>query len=244
MRRKTLLHVLAALALCACACCACAPQGTLSLPPRFTQEGEKIAVFSEGASALFEKRRGGNGGVFDCTFSEGNVVFGGDAMQLFLTQEGGYAGAEYRSRQTYSYGFYSVSMKAARCGGVISSFFTYTGSPWDEIDVEFLGKDTSKVQFNYYTRGKGGHEFLYELGFDGAEDFHEYAFLWLKDSITFYVDGVAVHRAEEDIPTTPAKIMMNIWKTKGLADWSGDFEGSKLPVCASYRWIGFSPAEG
>ena len=29
---------------------------------------------------------------------------------------------------------------------------------WDEIDIEFLGKDTPKVQFNYYTNGQGNHE--------------------------------------------------------------------------------------
>lgn len=60
--------------------------------------------------------------------------------------------------------------------GVVSSFFTYTGpsdnNPWDEIDIEFLGKDTTKVQFNYYTNGVGGHEFLYDLGFDASESYH------------------------------------------------------------------------
>ena len=29
------------------------------------------------------------------------------------------------------------------------------GKPWDEIDIEFLGKDTTKVQFNYFTHGRG-----------------------------------------------------------------------------------------
>lgn len=40
----------------------------------------------------------------------------------------------------------------------------------DEIDVEVLGKDTTKVQFNYYTNGTGNHEYLYDLGFDASED--------------------------------------------------------------------------
>ncbi len=163
-------------------------------------------------------------------------------MQLFLTEaQNGFGGAEYRSSAFYSYGFYSVSMKAANCPGVISSFFTYTGNPWDEIDIEFLGKNTEEIQFNYYTRGSGGHEFVYALGFDGAAEFHEYAFLWLPESITWYVDGKAVHTARENIPSASAQIMMNVWNCRGNDGWSGKFEEELLPVCASYEWIGYSP---
>ena len=49
----------------------------------------------------------------------------------------------------------------------------YTGpsddDPWDEIDFEFLGYDTTKVQLNYYTDGVGGHEYMLDLGFDAYE---------------------------------------------------------------------------
>ncbi len=248
---KRIAIVMAALAFCAGALSACRPAGeggTLPseiAPPRRTEEGEKIAVFSAGESPLFEKRRGRNGPPFDCVFLQDNISFGGESMTLSLTrEESGYGGAEYRSRGCYSYGFYSVSMKAARASGVISSFFTYTGTPWDEIDIEFLGKDTTQIQFNYYTGGEGGHEFLYSLGFDGADEFHEYAFDWQPESIIWYVDGVAVHRATENIPSARTQIMVNVWNAKGVDGWSGAFEGTELPVCASYRWIGYAPAEG
>ena len=204
---------------------------------RLTAEEEKIAVFTAGASPLFSKRSGRNGDPFNCTFLPDNVRFGAGEMQLFLTEtQNGYGGSEYRSNAYYSYGFYSVSMKAANCPGVISSFFTYTGRPWDEIDIEFLGKNTREIQFNYYTKGQGGHEFVYSLGFDGAADFHEYAFLWLPTSITWYVDGKAVHTAE-----APTQIMMNVWNCKGNDAWSGTFDEKLLPACASYQWIGYSP---
>ena len=102
-------------------------------------------------------------------------------------------------------------MKAANCSGVISSFFTYTNQPvWDEIDIEFLGKDMTRVQFNYYTNGVGGHEFYFDLGFDASEDFHEYAFDWQRDSITWYIDGKAVYRATR----------CKLWLTYGTASGS------------------------
>lgn len=165
-------------------------------------------------------------------------------MSMSVAKEGGgYTGAEYRSHATFSYGFYSVCMKAADCSGVISSFFTYTNRPvWDEIDIEFLGKDTTHVQFNYYTKGVGDHEFLLDLGFDGAEDFHEYAFDWQKDSITWYVDGKAVYRATENLPSNPMQIMMNVWNCQGADAWSGPFDQTRLPATAQYKWIGYAPS--
>ena len=145
----------------------------------------------------------------------------------------------------YSYGFYSVKMKPVKKSGVISSFFIYTGHPWDEIDIEFLGKDTTKVQFNYFTNGVGGHEYVYDLGFDASEEYHEYAFEWREDSITWYVDGKAVYRATEDIPSHAGYLMMNLWNVSDdMAYWPGKFDGKDLPLEAHYEWIGISSALG
>lgn len=133
-------------------------------------------------------------------------------------------------------------MKPIKNDGVVSSFFTYTGpsdnNPWDEIDIEFLGKDTTKVQFNYYTDGKGGHEHLYDLGFDASEEFHTYGFMWQTDSIVWYVDGEAVYSATENIPQTPSKIMLNAWPGTGVDGWLNAFDGT-VPLYASYHFIDF-----
>lgn len=213
------------------------------IPDRFTSDGEKIALFSgESPSAFFAADGYSNGGVFNCTWRSANAKIGGGILNLSVSaEENGYAGAEYRTKEFSPYGFYSVCMKAADCSGVISSFFAYTNTPvWDEIDIEFLGKDTTHIQFNYYTNGIGGHEYYFDLGFDGAADFHEYAYDWQPDSITWYVDGKAVYRATEDIPSHPMQIMMNVWNCKGADGWSGVFDVNSLPATAQYKWIGFS----
>lgn len=213
---------------------------------RLTTEESKIAVFAQGAPNGFWARNDrGNGHPFNCSFQRSNAVIDNGMLTMSLTKTGnGYAGAEYRTQAKYSYGFYSVRMKAAKCPGVISSFFTYTGWPWDEIDIEFLGDDTTRVQFNYYTSGVGGHEYIYHLGFDASEEFHEYAFDWQEDSITWYVDGRPVYRAIKDIPSASGQIMMNIWNVADSnADWAGRFDESMLPVNAQYEWIGYQGAE-
>lgn len=212
---------------------------------RLTIEENKIAIFDSGAVDGFWARNDrGNGPPFNCSFSNNNAVIDGGLLTISLTEaDGRYVGAEYRSMAKFSYGFFSVRMKAAKGDGIISSFFTYTGRPWDEIDIEFLGNDTTIVQFNYYTRGVGNHEYLYDLGFDASEDFHEYAFDWQPDSITWYVDGRAVYRATKDIPTTAGQLMVNIWNVADSnADWAGRFDPSNLPARAEYQWFGYSPS--
>lgn len=204
-----------------------------------------LADFRKGNSSQYFIASDGwsNGSCFDCYWTKNNTSFENGVLNLKIDkgiQGYNYTGAEYRTNDFYSYGYYETSMKAIKNDGVVSSFFTYTGpsdnNPWDEIDVEVLGKDTTKVQFNYYTNGVGNHEYMYDLGFDASEGFHTYGFDWQPDSITWYVDGKAVYKATSNIPSTPGKIMMNAWPGTGVDDWLKPFDG-KTPLTASYEWV-------
>ena len=102
-------------------------------------------------STYWEKADWANGSPFGCGWNPNNVIFDGSCMVLKLdnTPSHGYAysGAEYRTRNTYSYGSFSVDMMAVYGNGVNTSFFTYTGTPvWDEIDFEVLCKNTWQIQ--------------------------------------------------------------------------------------------------
>lgn len=193
-----------------------------------------------------------NGSMFNCTWRRENCVFE-DTMKLIIDKDAAakanepiYSGGEFRSRDFYGYGYYETEMKPIKNDGVVSSFFTYTGptdsNPWDEIDIEFLGKDTTKVQFNYFTDSKGNHEYLCDLGFDASEGFHKYGFKWEADKITWYVDGEAVYTADKDIPSTPGKIMMNAWPGTGVDSWLKAYDGNG-PLTAEYRSVKFEAAE-
>jgi len=190
-----------------------------------------------------------NGGMFNCTWRADNVWFDG-YLNLKIDRDyatGGYSGGEYRTNDTFGYGMYDVSMKPIKNDGVVTSFFTYTGpsdgTVWDEIDIEFLGKDTTKVQFNYYTKGVGNHEYVYNLGFDASQSFHQYGFLWQPGKITWYVDGKAVYSATENIPTTPGKIMLNAWPGTGVDEWLKPYNG-RTPLVAQYDWINWKKVDG
>ncbi len=189
-----------------------------------------------------------NGNMFrNCTWRAQNANFYDGKLRLSITNDPygntPYAGGEYRSKEFFGYGMYDVRMKPIKNDGVVTSFFTYTGptdgNSWDEIDIEFLGKDTTKVQFNYFTNGVGNHEYIYDLGFDASEDFHTYGFLWEKECITWCVDGKAVYTATVNIPATPGKIMMNVWPGTGVDEWLGVFN-KRVPLTAEYEWASYT----
>ena len=207
-----------------------------------------VADFSKGETPLFFASDGWtNGSCFDCGWYKQNTSLDGGVLSLTIDKDHSgkynYSGAEYRTSDTYGYGYYETSMQAIKNNGVVSSFFTYTGpsenNPWDEIDVEVLGKDTTKVQFNYYTDSKGNHEFMYDLGFDASEGFHTYGFDWQPDHITWYVDGKAVHTVTENIPSTKGRIMMNTWPGTGVDEWLNHYDG-KTPLTARYQWVTYN----
>jgi len=181
----------------------------------------------------------GNGGMFLSNWQADHAVVAAGNLNLQLDANG-LVGGEYASTATTGYGLYAARLQAASGAGIITSLFTYNGTPHDEIDIEILGKDTTKVQFNYFVNGVGGHEAVIDLGFDAATGFHDYAFDWQADSIRWYVDGVLKHEVTAVIngtlPGTPGKLMANLWAAQGVDGWSGTFV-SGTAHAASYDWI-------
>ena len=165
-----------------------------------------------------------------------------------------YTAGESRTHKLYGFGDFEVRMKPSNEVGTVSTFFTYTdewnivngeANTHDEIDIEFLGKDTTKVQFNYFVNGVGNHEYMYDLGFDASQAFHNYGFRWSADSITWLVDGKVAYQvtksADNPLPTQAGRILSSYWPSS-LEGWSGAFSGSTTKTC-DYEWFKAS-AEG
>lgn len=226
----------------------------------FTAEGENEEIYaSDGWS---------NMGSFNCEWDTGRVAFEDGYAKLTIAENpdgseadcNEYFGGEMRTRGYYGYGDYEVSMKPAKKVGTASTFFVCTGdydyqpgsstpNPWDEVDIEFLGQDTTKVQFNYFVNGVGTgvHEYVYDLGFDASEDFHTYGFRWAEDHITWFVDGEPVYRvdasADNPMPSTAGRMLMNYWcgNSKGYG-WMGQYSDPD-DEGAEYQWIKTSAAK-
>ena len=155
-----------------------------------------------------------NGSPFRNVWTKDNVTLEDGKLKMALTgNRDSSFGSEVKTWDNKHYGYYETSMKPLKCQGTVSSFFTYTGpeenTQHDEIDIEFLGKDTTKVQFNYYKNHVGGHEKLYDLGFDASASFHRYGFLWTDTYIAWYVDGKIVHKVDDTVHT-PGRLFANV----------------------------------
>ncbi len=209
-------------------------------------QGEIETKFQEDFISLnediWQKADWYNGAPFGCVFQQQQVSSQNGFLQIVLSQGSSqppYDCGSLASRAKFGYGKFYVRMKPVKSSGTVSSFFIYTGpvegTIHDEIDIEFLGKNTQEVQFNYYSNGQGGHEKKVALGFDASADFHDYAIEWRNGSIQWYVDGVLKHEVSSaDVPKTPGKIMINLWNSTGVDSWTGPFENSGLPLTAWY----------
>ncbi len=258
---KLLSGVLAAVAALLLASCAGESVPVVEAGMDGTAEGSSRAVQTWSLwdsldyfnSGTFNKANWSNGGMFNCGFVPENVNFNNGKMTITLNNKAShgnpYSSGEYRTNNTFSYGTFETNMIAAKGDGLVTSFFLYTGNPWDEIDVEILGKDTRKVQFNYYVDGVANNEKVIDLGFDASQGYHKYAIEYGNGYINWYVDGKWRYGVNNQgmnapygkkMPSHPMQIMVNLWPGQGVDSWLNRFywSGNKY---ASYDYIKYTP---
>lgn len=185
-----------------------------------------------------------NGGVFNCDWDSSHATTGAGVLTLKLDNSPrAYTCGEIRSKSKFSAGRFDVRMRAAAAPGIVSSFFLYSSAPHDEIDIEFLGKDPTKMQVNYFKNGVGNHEVIIDLGFDASAADHTYGIEWRETFIKWYVDGRLVHTVtgnSSTLPTEPGHLYMNIWNGIGVDAWLGTFSYS-VPLSARYDQVKIGP---
>ena len=188
----------------------------------------------------------GNGGMFLSRWDKENVKLNNGIGELSLYDKDNINyGSELRSLEGFQYGYFGGRVKTFKKSGTVQSIFTYNGGRYahDEIDIEFLGKNTTKVQFNYYHNGVGGHEYLYDLGFDSSEEYHDYGFKWEKDRITWFVDFVAVYQVRAKLPQW-GYFYINVWAgTSKVKNWLGEYVSDNDVHTACYDYLSYAPLE-
>lgn len=173
-----------------------------------------------------------------------------DGLAIMIERQSGadyaYTSGEMQSRALYGHGYYEVTLQAARGSGLISGFFTYTGPPfgrpWNEIDVEILGKNTQEAVLTYHFQGDSRSETI-PLAFDAATGLHHYAFDWQPGHIRWYIEGELVFEetgSELPLPDEPQKIMAHLWGTERLSDWAGPFDRAAIPAVMRVGCVAYS----
>ena len=159
-----------------------------------------------------------------------------------------FSGAEVRTDAPFRYGRFETRMRGASGSGVVSSFFLFRYGPWQEIDVEVLGRRTSGVHFNLFYNGgpegapnNAGREVrpmpvTLSLPVPADSAFHVFAIEWGPDRVRWFVDGEPAYEMAEGVPGLPAQLMMNVW-TSTDEGWAGRVDRSALPARAEYDWV-------
>ena len=155
-----------------------------------------------------------------------------------------YRGAELRTVEPLLYGKFEVRYKPAQGEGLVSSFFTYNvdhpNTPWNEIDIELLGRFPNVVDMNVITNTS--HLRTHFTTIDTHIDFHEYGFEWTPEYVAWFINGEEVYRQTDDHIADlvyPSKLMMNIWNPI-YDDWVGIWDDRILPRFAYYDWVRYS----
>ncbi|MBR4559868.1 MAG: family 16 glycosylhydrolase [Fibrobacter sp.] len=178
-----------------------------------------------------------------------------------------YYGAELSGVEPFKYGRYEACMKMVSIPGSVSSMFLYYDNswmngdePWNEIDIEVLGKGGTMWQSNIITREgdpsikkntSSESKPLHEFGFDATEGFHLFAMTWTPEYVSWEIDGVEIRRDELGLVrsthadadqvnflTKDQTLRFNLWASKS-AGWVGAFTGDELADAPKAQWIDY-----
>lgn len=193
-------------------------------------------------------------GHWNSDFRRSNVMALPSGLNIKVTskepEDGEWAsdGGEIQYRRELGFGEYHTIMRPAPGSGLVSGFFTYTGSyygnPHDEIDFEFVGISPYEVQLNAFTDGKPLGAIKHQLDFDTTKNDALYSFTWTPDSVTWFVNGELVHEITSEtfpIPQHPGLLMANVFEAREKR-WVGPakYKNGSTAVfrCMSYRPLG------
>ena len=198
-------------------------------------------------------------------FSPNNIVQmpeGGVKLNIErqAAQDRAYTAADLTTKDTpeakFKFGRFETVFKPMKEPGVVSSFFLYRFDPWQEIDAEFLGNDTTKILLNvFYNPGQDGDLYNYglrgtpvviDLGFDASLAFHRYAIEWEPEEIRWFVDDKLIHVRRAGLPTPipqlPMRFHVNTWpicseELAGKFLPTRDSMGSELKSVTISQWV-------
>ena len=200
--------------------------------------GNRTGTFSHILYDKFDEASHYNWDLLDNSFPYNQVIFdpknvrpsAKSGLQISVERNTNPHGKKYtsgslRSKKEFQYGRFKIEMKPIRYDGLISAFFLYRIDPWQEIDIEFMGDDTSHMLVNVYynhgdegtmeNHGTAGTPVLIDLGFDASLEFHTYAIEWDPNEIRWFVDDSLVHVRTSGYPTPiphlPLQVFINLW---------------------------------
>ena len=163
----------------------------------------------------------------------GNVSYTSQGAEFTISKQGD--APTIQSNWYIFFGRVSFFLKASPGKGIVSSAILESDD-LDEVDWEWLGGDTARVQTNYF--GKGNTTTFDRGGFSPVgtpqATSHNYTIAWTAASTTWLIDNVPVRTLNfadavggKNYPQTPMNIRVGIWaggdpkNDPGTIEWAG-----------------------
>lgn len=211
------------------------PEGCTSQETQFDKSSDAVAIKQYKGNpndnsfvSIFEPN--------NANVENGNLVL---KMTLPKGKKQGF-GATVDSTHTIHYGRVTARVKTASVAkGVVTAFIIRNDQIGDELDFEWVGKDPSQVQVNYFYHDilDYGNSKRIDVGADTSADYHDYTIDWSEDSVKWIVDGKTVHTLNRKdtydskkkvykYPSAEGRVGLSIWDGgnapgKGTQEWAG-----------------------
>lgn len=211
-------------------------------------------------AANFETNfKAGASGVKGWKQTAGSLDYNGEGAAFTIKKKGD---APTIQSETYlHFGYVEVKMKAAAGQGIVSSIVLQS-EDLDEVDWEFLGTTTDKVQMNYFGKGNTTtYDRMIEAPVAAVQQqVHSYALNWTSESLTWIIDNNPVRTLKygdanggKNYPQTPCTVRIGIWaggdpdNEAGVIEWAGGkTDYSKAPFSMnveSVKVTNYSPGK-
>jgi len=133
------------------------------------------------------------------------------------------------------FGKVDIVLRAAPGQGIVSSF-VMESDDLDEIDLEWLGGDTTQVETNYFGKGNTTtyDRATYVSVASPQDTFHTYTIDWTAQATKWYIDGNLIRtlaysdaNGGSNYPQTPMQVKMGNWvggsstAPQGTVEWAG-----------------------
>lgn len=162
----------------------------------------------------------------------GTVSYGSDGVTFTVSESGD--APQLASVFYIMFGRVEFTMKSAPGAGIVSSLVMLFDD-LDEIDMEWLGADSSQVQTNYFGKGETTtyNRGQFNPAADNQAEFITYTVDWTAERIVWSVADTVVRTltyadaATDQYPQTPMKVKFGAWSggdpttnSAGTVEWA------------------------
>ncbi|OMJ21442.1 putative glycosidase crf1 [Smittium culicis] len=194
---------------------------------------------------------------FKIDYCPQNVVYAENSLQLVLSPQ---CGTTVSYKFPRKFGKISARMRFAPGSGAVSALIFAGPDPADEIDIEFVGKDSATIQSMYFVKGQRIDQLAQfhtpaaaqqqQQQADLSLAFHDYAIELLPDRINWLVDGSVVRTLTKDpADTANAKfpidaasfVRFGVWDGSSVSSWAGVADYSSGNKIAYIQNLKFTP---